>query len=187
MSGRLWQSTISHRIFFCFYFNVGGKFEPLLNETMYKVDMTLHIRSIGPKDFGSFKCVAKNSLGETDGTIKLYRKLKISGTFCISVYCAFDFSFDWLFWMLFFAEFDMNDADCCHISFNKILICLPFFFHFYFIKRFSIGTKIKIVNKKKNLEKSVEIPFNTLNSIESQDKRFKGMFNFVWLFFGFCF
>lgn len=37
--------------------------------------MLLHIRSVGPADFGSYKCVAKNSLGETDGTIKLYSKL----------------------------------------------------------------------------------------------------------------
>lgn len=39
---------------------------------MYKVDMILHIRSVGPADYRSYKCVAKNSLGETDGTIKVY-------------------------------------------------------------------------------------------------------------------
>lgn len=31
----------------------------------------LRIRQVGPKDFGSYRCVAKNSLGETDGLIKL--------------------------------------------------------------------------------------------------------------------
>lgn len=36
--------------------------------------MKLNIRSVSPSDFGSYKCVAKNSLGETDGTIKLYSK-----------------------------------------------------------------------------------------------------------------
>lgn len=36
--------------------------------------MTLRIKSIGPNDFGSYKCIAKNSLGETDSTIKLYSK-----------------------------------------------------------------------------------------------------------------
>lgn len=33
--------------------------------------MRLRIRQVGPKDFGSYRCVAKNSLGETDGLIKL--------------------------------------------------------------------------------------------------------------------
>lgn len=57
-------------------FNVilGGKFESVLNDSVYKVDMVLNIKSVGPADFGSYKCVAKNSLGETDGTIKLYSK-----------------------------------------------------------------------------------------------------------------
>lgn len=33
--------------------------------------MQLKIRTVGPSDFGSYRCVAKNSLGETDGLIKL--------------------------------------------------------------------------------------------------------------------
>lgn len=44
----------------------------MLVESAYKVIMKLHIRSVGPADFGSYRCVAKNSLGETDGNIKLY-------------------------------------------------------------------------------------------------------------------
>uniref|UniRef100_T1I547 Immunoglobulin I-set domain-containing protein n=1 Tax=Rhodnius prolixus TaxID=13249 RepID=T1I547_RHOPR len=34
--------------------------------------MKLTILSVTPSDFGSYKCVSKNSLGDTDGTIKLY-------------------------------------------------------------------------------------------------------------------
>lgn len=33
--------------------------------------MKLKVRSVGPNDYGYFRCVAKNSLGETDGLIKL--------------------------------------------------------------------------------------------------------------------
>ncbi|XP_055298957.1 protein amalgam-like [Sitodiplosis mosellana] len=51
----------------------GGNFESILNESTYKTDMTLRIKSVGPSDFGSYKCIAKNSLGETDSTIKLYK------------------------------------------------------------------------------------------------------------------
>lgn len=36
--------------------------------------MKLTIVSVDISDFGMYKCVAKNSLGETDGSIKLYRK-----------------------------------------------------------------------------------------------------------------
>lgn len=56
-------------IIFCY---LGGNFESILNESTYKTDMTLRIKSVGPNDFGSYKCIAKNSLGETDSTIKLY-------------------------------------------------------------------------------------------------------------------
>lgn len=39
------------------------------------VKLTIKYVDIG--DFGLYKCIAKNSLGETDGTIKLYRKFII--------------------------------------------------------------------------------------------------------------
>ncbi|GLH05911.1 Uncharacterized protein GBIM_11459 [Gryllus bimaculatus] len=50
----------------------GGKYEPVLLDNAYKVHMKLTIKSVGAHDFGSYKCVSKNSLGETDGSIKLY-------------------------------------------------------------------------------------------------------------------
>lgn len=39
---------------------------------MYKIQLQLVIRRLKPDDFGEYNCVAKNSLGETEGTIKLY-------------------------------------------------------------------------------------------------------------------
>lgn len=45
--------------------------------------MKLTIKSVDASDFGSYKCVAKNSLGDTDGAIKLYRKHK----YCIFSLC----------------------------------------------------------------------------------------------------
>lgn len=50
----------------------GDKYDALTSDDSYRVYMRLKIRSVGRDDFGSYKCVAKNSLGETDGTIKLY-------------------------------------------------------------------------------------------------------------------
>lgn len=44
-------------------------------ESGYKKYMMLKIRSVSVSDFGSYKCVAKNSLGETDGVIKLEGRL----------------------------------------------------------------------------------------------------------------
>lgn len=54
--------------------STGAKYEPILFNNAYKVTMKLTIKSVGPTDFGTYKCVSKNSLGETDGSIKLYRK-----------------------------------------------------------------------------------------------------------------
>ncbi|KAF5286299.1 hypothetical protein FQA39_LY04197 [Lamprigera yunnana] len=49
-----------------------GKYEPMILENSYKVHMKLTIRSVTTSDYGTYKCVSKNSLGDTDGTIKLY-------------------------------------------------------------------------------------------------------------------
>ncbi|ODN02458.1 Neurotrimin, partial [Orchesella cincta] len=50
----------------------GEKFESVLVDSGYRSFMRLKIRNLTNNDFGTFKCVAKNSLGETDGNIKLY-------------------------------------------------------------------------------------------------------------------
>lgn len=52
----------------------GDKYEAVSSDDSYRVYMRLKIRAVGPGDYGAYKCVAKNSLGETDGTIKLYGK-----------------------------------------------------------------------------------------------------------------
>ncbi|XP_017759432.1 PREDICTED: neurotrimin-like isoform X2 [Eufriesea mexicana] len=49
----------------------GNKYEAVSTDNGYNRYMMLKIRNVGPKDFGSYKCVAQNSLGETDGDIKL--------------------------------------------------------------------------------------------------------------------
>ncbi|XP_077555317.1 lachesin-like [Haemaphysalis longicornis] len=41
-------------------------------ESVYKVHMRLRIRRISPEDFGAYRCFAKNSLGSTEGSIRLY-------------------------------------------------------------------------------------------------------------------
>lgn len=50
------------------------KYQPASYETEYRVVMRLTIKSVAMSDFGAYRCVAKNSLGDTDGVIKLYRK-----------------------------------------------------------------------------------------------------------------
>lgn len=44
----------------------------ITSSARYKVQMSLRIRKLKHEDFGSYTCVAKNSLGETEGTIRLY-------------------------------------------------------------------------------------------------------------------
>ncbi|XP_066591591.1 lachesin-like isoform X2 [Prorops nasuta] len=56
--------------------------ETITNDSNYRVEtfsegygitMRLTIKSVRPQDIGSFRCVVTNSLGETDGRIRLYR------------------------------------------------------------------------------------------------------------------
>lgn len=42
-----------------------------LSDESYSRKMKLTIRKVSPRDFSSYRCVAKNSLGETDGLIRL--------------------------------------------------------------------------------------------------------------------
>lgn len=51
--------------------STGDKYEAVSMESGYNKYMMLKIRYVRPQDFGSYRCVAKNSLGETDGVIKL--------------------------------------------------------------------------------------------------------------------
>lgn len=48
------------------------KYEAVSVDSGYKVFMKLHIRNVTKKDFMEYRCVAKNSLGHSDGSITLY-------------------------------------------------------------------------------------------------------------------
>ena len=41
----------------------------------YRLHSRLTIKSVIEADYGAYKCVSKNSLGETEGQIRLYSKL----------------------------------------------------------------------------------------------------------------
>jgi len=52
----------------------GSKYHLVVNEVGYKAHMKLTIRSLSPEDYGSYKCVTKNSLGEAEGSMRIYGK-----------------------------------------------------------------------------------------------------------------
>ena len=52
--------------------SLGDKYESLIVESGYKVYMKLRIRNVSKEDFMEYKCLAKNSLGGSDGSITLY-------------------------------------------------------------------------------------------------------------------
>jgi len=64
--------------------------------------MKLKIRAVGPNDFGTYRCVAKNSLGETDGNIKLDGK-----RIWIAIHLHFLFYYIALQWMFFPLKTDL--------------------------------------------------------------------------------
>ncbi|XP_023942445.1 lachesin-like [Bicyclus anynana] len=51
---------------------IGGSLEPQKIAGSYRSILRLPIRRVTGSDYGSYKCVSKNSLGDTEGTIKLY-------------------------------------------------------------------------------------------------------------------
>ncbi|PBC27589.1 Neurotrimin [Apis cerana cerana] len=50
----------------------GDKYNQSFTNNVYKVHMKLTILATEMSDYGTYKCISKNSLGETDGSIKLY-------------------------------------------------------------------------------------------------------------------
>ena len=61
--------------FTCHFQFSGDKYETKTVKSGYKVYMKLRIRNVQKEDFMEYRCVAKNSLGGSDGTITLYGKL----------------------------------------------------------------------------------------------------------------
>lgn len=58
-----------------------AKYDSIMVEgstSVYKSEMRLKIKDLRPSDLGSYTCVAKNSLGEASGTIKVYEIPKLS-------------------------------------------------------------------------------------------------------------
>lgn len=58
-----------HRLYFI---TADKRFEISAVEKGYEVDMRLKIKKVVRSTFGTYSCISKNSLGDTDGTIKLY-------------------------------------------------------------------------------------------------------------------
>lgn len=54
---------------------LGARYKQMVLDEAYRVHMKLTIRAVTNSEYGTYKCVSKNSLGDTDGTIKVYRKL----------------------------------------------------------------------------------------------------------------
>lgn len=57
---------------------IAPRYEPVMVDNAYKVQMKLTIKVVTRLDYGTYKCVSKNSLGDTDSTIKLYRKYNVN-------------------------------------------------------------------------------------------------------------
>lgn len=52
----------------------GGTYESITMENVFKVIMKLIVRPLESSDFGTYKCVGKNSLGEAERLVHLHRK-----------------------------------------------------------------------------------------------------------------
>ncbi|XP_063236715.1 lachesin-like isoform X2 [Bacillus rossius redtenbacheri] len=48
------------------------KYAAFTTESGYRAHMKLVVRQLGARDFGTYRCVCKNSLGDTEGSIRIY-------------------------------------------------------------------------------------------------------------------
>ncbi|XP_075214968.1 dpr-interacting protein delta isoform X2 [Lycorma delicatula] len=48
------------------------KYATEISENSYRAHMKLTVRNLQAHDFGNYRCISKNSLGETEGSIRLY-------------------------------------------------------------------------------------------------------------------
>lgn len=51
----------------------------MVTENSYRAYMRLKIKNVQPEDYMSYGCYAKNSLGETNGSIKVYGEFVLKG------------------------------------------------------------------------------------------------------------
>lgn len=47
------------------------------SKSLYETKMTMIVRKFQKDDVGSYRCIAKNSLGEVDSSIRLYGEFKM--------------------------------------------------------------------------------------------------------------
>lgn len=52
----------------------GGMYETFVVENVYRTSMKLLVRPRNSSEFGAYKCVARNSMGEAEKTITIKRK-----------------------------------------------------------------------------------------------------------------
>lgn len=52
----------------------GGTFESVTMESVFKVVMKLVVRPVDSNDFGEYRCVGRNNLGEAERIVKVHRK-----------------------------------------------------------------------------------------------------------------
>lgn len=50
----------------------------MISRSIFEVRMVLMIRNFQQRDVGSYRCIAKNSLGEVESNIRLYGKLSLT-------------------------------------------------------------------------------------------------------------
>lgn len=56
------------------------KYETDVLESVYRIIMKLRIKDLTTSDYGHYRCIAKNYLGETEGSVELYGEFKIYAT-----------------------------------------------------------------------------------------------------------
>lgn len=70
---------------------LGGSYNTTYDSGAYIVDMKLNVRIQKASDYGIYKCIAKNAIGNSEETIKILRKSSATfrGVKFLNLNCSF--------------------------------------------------------------------------------------------------
>lgn len=128
--------------------------------------MRLHIRKMTAADFGSYKCLSKNSLGETDGSIKVYSKKNVH---------FFFFIFNVQMWWKAIPTTLLRKVSCkCVIIFRIIART----YDLYYLKYSnSLSLSFSLYYFISTMKQISEVPQQTVNAIDAKDKHLRGTYH----------
>lgn len=74
------------------------------SKSLYETRMTVTVRKFQKEDVGSYRCIAKNSLGEVDSSIRLYGEFMLISRNIYIIYTYNTIDIFYIIWLCVFKD-----------------------------------------------------------------------------------